>query len=332
MPRATWRRSVASASWQARSCSSASGSRSSARATSASGACRSSSTTSSRSRAWRPSSQARARSAGSWSVAGRWSSIGPTSCRAPRRSRWLRSGGMCRITRSATIHPLRASGRPAPVTLVDMVGWSGAVCPHAAQAAAVRWDMVTSRRTAAEQPGGTARAAAEQFRLLVESVRDYAIFLLDREGGVASWNGGAERIKGSTPAEILGEHFSRFYTPEDVAAGKPARALATAVREGRFEARGWRGRKDGSRLFAPLNPNALPDEQGRLTGFAKITQDVTAEREAEQTLRERERQLEQAQSVARLGSFEWDLASDQVSGSPELSRILGLAHAPLATT
>src|SRR5919197_4843769 len=103
----------------------------------------------------------------------------------------------------------------SPVTVVDMVGWSGAVCPHAAQAAAVRWDMVTSRRTAAEQPGGTARAAAEQFRLLVESVRDYAIFLLDPEGRVASWNAGAERIKGYTTAEILGEHFSRFYTPED---------------------------------------------------------------------------------------------------------------------
>ncbi|HYY80522.1 MAG TPA: PAS domain S-box protein, partial [Actinomycetes bacterium] len=191
---------------------------------------------------------------------------------------------------------------------------------------------MTSRRTAAEQPGGTARAAAEQFRLLVESVRDYAIFLLDPEGRVASWNAGAERIKGYTTAEILGEHFSRFYTPEDVAAGKPARALATAVREGRFEARGWRVRKDGSRFYAHVTLNALHDEQGRLTGFAKITQDVTAEREAEQTLRERERQLEQAQSVARLGSFEWDLASDQVSGSPELSRILGLAHAPLATT
>src|SRR5919197_1312583 len=148
----------------------------------------------------------------------------------------------------------------------------------------------------------------------------------------ASPNAGAERIKGYPTAEILGEHFSRFYTPEDVAAGKPARALATAVREGRFEARGWRIRKDGSRFYAHVTLNALHDEQGRLTGFAKITQDVTAEREAEQTLRERERQLEQAQSVARLGSFEWDLASDQVSGSPELSRILGLAHAPLATT
>jgi PAS domain S-box-containing protein len=192
--------------------------------------------------------------------------------------------------------------------------------------------MVTSRRTAAEQPGGTARAAAEQFRLLVEGVRDYAIFLLDPDGRVASWNAGAERIKGYTAAEILGEHFSRFYTPEDVAAGKPARALATAESEGRFEVRGWRVRKDGTRFYAHVTISALHDERGRLTGFAKITQDVTAEREAEQTLRERERQLEQAQAVARLGSFEWDLASGRVSWSPELSRIFGLAQAPFPAT
>jgi PAS domain S-box-containing protein len=167
-------------------------------------------------------------------------------------------------------------------------------------------------------------ASADQFRLLVEAVRDYAIFLLDPTGRVVSWNAGAERIKGYTAEEILGQEFTRFYEPDDIAAGLPARMLARAAREGRFQGRGWRVRKDGRRFYAHVTLTALFDPSGQLIGYAKITQDVTAEREAEQARRDREYQLAEAQAVARLGSFEWSLASNQVTWSPELYRILGV--------
>jgi PAS domain S-box-containing protein len=167
-------------------------------------------------------------------------------------------------------------------------------------------------------------ASADQFRLLVEAVKDYAIFLLDPDGRVISWNAGAERIKGYTAEEILGQHFTRFYEPDDIAAGLPTRMLARAAAEGRSQGRGWRVRKDGGRFYAKVTLTALYDAQGQLSGYAKITQDVTEELEAERTRRDREFQLAQAQAVAQLGSFEWGLAGDQVTWSPELCRILGL--------
>jgi PAS domain S-box-containing protein len=167
-------------------------------------------------------------------------------------------------------------------------------------------------------------ASDQQFRLLVEAVKDYAIFLLDPQGRVVSWNAGAERIKGYKADEILGQEFTRFYEPDDIAAGLPATMLARAAREGRAQGRGWRVRKDGRRFYAHVTITALFDGQGRLIGYAKITQDVTAELEAERARRDREYQLAQAQAVARLGSFEWELASGEVAWSPELCRILGL--------
>jgi PAS domain S-box-containing protein len=167
-------------------------------------------------------------------------------------------------------------------------------------------------------------ASADQFRLLVEAVRDYAIFLLDPGGRVVSWNAGAERIKGYTAEEILGQEFTRFYEPDDIAAGLPARMLARAAQEGRFQGRGWRVRKDGRRFYAQVTITALFNPEGQLVGFAKITQDVTAELEAEQARRDREYQLAEAQAVAKLGSFEWSLASGQMTWSPELYRILGV--------
>jgi PAS domain S-box-containing protein len=173
---------------------------------------------------------------------------------------------------------------------------------------------------------GSVEVAAEQFRLLVDRVSEYAIFLLDPDGRVASWNAGAERIKGYKAAEILGKHLSHFYPPEDAAAGKADEALANAARDGRFQGGGWRIRKDGGRFYARVTITALLDEQGRLRGFAKITQDVTAEREAERVLHEREHQLAEAQAIAKLGSFEWDLATDRVTWSAELGRIYGLDH------
>jgi PAS domain S-box-containing protein len=167
-------------------------------------------------------------------------------------------------------------------------------------------------------------ASDDQFRLLVEAVKDYAIFLLDPQGRVVSWNAGAERIKGYRADEILGQEFSRFYEPDDIAAGLPATMLARAARDGRIQERGWRVRKDGGRFYAQVTITALFDGQGELVGYAKITQDVTAELEAEQASRDREYQLAEAQAVARLGSFEWELASGEVTWSPELCRILGL--------
>ncbi|HYN87054.1 MAG TPA: PAS domain-containing sensor histidine kinase [Ardenticatenaceae bacterium] len=126
-------------------------------------------------------------------------------------------------------------------------------------------------------------SSEERFRLLVESVQDYAIFMLDPAGTVVSWNGGAERIKGYSAAEIVGSHFSRFYTPEDVAAGMPRLVLTRAAAEGRFESEGWRVRKDGSRFWANVIITAVYDPGGSLRGFAKVTRDMTERRRAEET-------------------------------------------------
>jgi len=119
---------------------------------------------------------------------------------------------------------------------------------------------------------------------MVESVVDYAIFMLDAGGRVATWNAGAERIKGYTTGEIAGQHFSRFYPREDVEAGKPERALDIAAREGRYEEEGWRVRKDGAAFWASVVINAVHDDTGRLLGFAKVTRDLTERKRAEAEL------------------------------------------------
>jgi PAS domain S-box-containing protein len=131
----------------------------------------------------------------------------------------------------------------------------------------------------------------EQFRLLVSSVTDYAIYLLDNAGRVSSWNAGAERIKGYAADEVLGRHFSLFYSAEDRAAGKPEHALVAAAREGRFQGEGWRLRKDGSRFWAEVVITALHDATGAQKGFAKVTRDITARHLAEERLRESERRF-----------------------------------------
>ena len=115
----------------------------------------------------------------------------------------------------------------------------------------------------------------DRFFLLIEAVQDYAIFMLDPAGNVASWNRGAQRIKGYSHDEIIGRHFSTFYTEEDIAAGKPARELATAAAEGRVEDEGWRVRRDGSRFWANVTISAVRDASGALLGFAKVTRDMT---------------------------------------------------------
>jgi len=129
------------------------------------------------------------------------------------------------------------------------------------------------------------RRSEERFRLLVDAVQDYAIFMLDVQGHVSSWNSGAERIKGYGVTEIIGKHFSVFYPEEDVRSGKPQRELEIAAREGRLEDEGWRIRKDGSRFWANVNITALRDEAGRLVGFGKVTRDFTERIRTNEALR-----------------------------------------------
>jgi PAS domain S-box-containing protein len=129
------------------------------------------------------------------------------------------------------------------------------------------------------------RGSEEQFRLLVNGVKDYAIFMLDPTGHVVSWNTGAERIKGYAAPEILGRHFSIFYPKEDIEAGKPAKELESAAKNGRHEDEGWRIRKDGSRFWANVVISALRDESGNLRGFAKISRDATQQKRDEEKFR-----------------------------------------------
>ncbi|MBE8521288.1 PAS domain S-box protein [Amycolatopsis sp. H6(2020)] len=169
---------------------------------------------------------------------------------------------------------------------------------------------VTERRAAE----AALRESEERFRLLVQSVQDYAIFMLDTGGRIASWNAGAERIKGYAAEEIIGQHFSVFYPADDVAAGKPAWELEVAVAEGRLEDEGWRVRKDGTRFWANVVITALYDEQGRLHGFGKVTRDMTERRNAERALRERRRlvgHLVEAQEVERR-RIAWDVHDESI--------------------
>ncbi|MCW3022770.1 MAG: sensor histidine kinase [Conexibacter sp.] len=138
---------------------------------------------------------------------------------------------------------------------------------------------------------GTEEHRAHQLALLVESVHDYAIFLVDPEGTIVTWNPGAEHLKGYTADEAIGSHFSMFYTDEDRAIGHPAAELEVAARTGRYEEEGWRIRKDGSRFWANIVLTAVRDPAGGLRGFAKVTRDLTARRAAEAALRQANERL-----------------------------------------
>ncbi len=151
-----------------------------------------------------------------------------------------------------------------------------------------RAEAAGGRRTPGEWPH-----SEEAYRLLLRNVRDYAIFLLDPRGRIATWNAGAEHIKGYRAEEIIGRHFSVFYPPEDVAAGKTELELQVAAAEGRFEDEGWRLRKDGSRFWANVVITALRDSEGRLRGFAKVTRDLSERKRAEDELRRLHAELEE---------------------------------------
>jgi PAS domain S-box-containing protein len=159
---------------------------------------------------------------------------------------------------------------------------------------------LTVRRLAEEQTRAKAleleqanRQLAE-YRRLVTSVRDYAIFMLDPAGHILSWNAGARRLKGYEPEEIIGRHFSVFYSAEDRARNHPSYELEVAVREGRYEEEGWRIRKDGTRFWAQVTITAVRDEEGRLTGFAKVTRDLSERKRSEEALEQVVRDLRRA--------------------------------------
>nr|WP_319938061.1 PAS domain S-box protein [Sphingomonas sp. S2-65] len=181
---------------------------------------------------------------------------------------------------------------------------------------------LTERRATEEE----LRRSEERFRLLVQSVSDYAIYMLDPEGHVASWNAGAERFKGYTADDILGAHFSRFYTDEDRATDLPGRALATARSQGRFEAEGWRVRKDGTRFWASVVIDTVRDSSGSFIGFAKITRDLTERRQSQLALDQAREALFQAQKMEAIGKLTGGVAHDfnnllaAIIGSLDLAR------------
>ena len=164
----------------------------------------------------------------------------------------------------------------------------------------------TERRTAQE----ALRESERQLRLFVAGVTDYALFMLDPNGIVTTWNAGAQRIKGYTADEIVGQHFSRFYTERDRAAGLPARALFTAANERRFEAEAWRVRKDGTMFWANVVIDPIYDETGALMGFAKITRDITERRKAQVALQEAQAERSHAMKMDALGQLTGGVAHD----------------------
>jgi PAS domain S-box-containing protein len=165
---------------------------------------------------------------------------------------------------------------------------------------------LTDRKMAEE----TLKQSEQQFRLLVQSVTDYAIYMLAPDGRLTNWNPGAQRIKGYRPEEVIGQHFSIFYTPEDREAGEPQRALETATREGRFENKAWRVRKDGTRFYAHVVVDPIWGETGTLLGFAKITRDITEATLAQQDLERTREALFQAQKMQAIGQLSGGIAHD----------------------
>ncbi|WP_342115357.1 hybrid sensor histidine kinase/response regulator [Pseudoduganella sp. OTU4001] len=171
--------------------------------------------------------------------------------------------------------------------------------------AKVSRDITESRRVL-----DALRESEQRFRLLVQGVTDYAIYMLSPEGLITNWNLGAERIKGYALDEVLGTHYRRFFTEEDRLDGAPERALVIAAREGRYESEGWRVRRDGTRFWAHAVVDALYDEHGKLVGFAKVTRDNTEKRLAAESLEQARNALFQAQKMESIGQLTGGVAHD----------------------
>jgi PAS domain S-box-containing protein len=186
--------------------------------------------------------------------------------------------------------------------------------------------VVMRDRTERKRIDEELRNSQEQFRVLVQGVADYAIYMLDPGGHVTSWNSGAERIKGYAPDEVIGRHYSAFFTAEDVARGEPMTNLAAVAREGRIETEGWRQRKDGSRFWAHVVIDRITDDAGDLIGFAKVTRDVTERRASALALEEAREALFQSQKLEAIGQLTGGVAHDfnnllmAVQGNLELMR------------
>jgi len=210
----------------------------------------------------------------------------------------------------------RSAALQARVRLARLTAWTGVLVALALASLA---SVLVGRGMAGR------RVAEERLRLLVGSVRDYAIYMVDPAGYVGSWNAGAERIKGYAPAEILGQHFARFFTPEDVAAGRPAAVLHAAATEERYEEENWRVRKDGSRFWADVVITALRDDRGKLLGFAKVTRDLTERRRAEQALRASEERFRILAATANDAILSADRHGNITYFNPGAERIFGFA-------
>jgi len=165
---------------------------------------------------------------------------------------------------------------------------------------------LTERKLAEE----SLKQSEQQFRLLVQSVTDYAIYMLDPTGIITNWNAGAQRIKGYRPDEVIGQHYSVFFTEEDRQRGAPQRGLAAALRDGRFESQGWRVRKNGSRFWANVVVDPIRSESGVLLGFAKVTRDITESVEAQRALEKAREALFQSQKMESLGRLTGGIAHD----------------------
>ena len=170
-----------------------------------------------------------------------------------------------------------------------------------------------------DRPRAIPDAQDDLYRLLVDSIRDYAVFVLDPEGRILTWNPGAQALKGYAKEEILGRHFSKFYLPEAVQSGWPERELALAVKEGRFADEGWRVRKDGTSFWASVIITPLRADDGKISGFAKVTQDMTERRQSEERvqalnreLRQRVSQLDESRRVIELRTLELQKLSAQL--------------------
>jgi PAS domain S-box-containing protein len=174
----------------------------------------------------------------------------------------------------------------------------------------IGYAKITRDITERQQALADLRASESQFRMLVSGVTDYALYMLTPAGVVANWNAGGLRIKGYAAGEIIGQHFSRFYTAEDQAAGKPARALKIAEETGHYEEEGWRVRKDGSFFWASVVIDPIREADGQLVGFAKITRDISERREAQQKLEQIQRQLAESQKMDALGQLTGGVAHD----------------------
>ena len=208
----------------------------------------------------------------------------------------------------------------ALLTIEAIYGKKGAVAGFAA---------TVGDRAAQRQSEAAIADSEQQLRMLLQGVVDYAIYLLDPRGYISSWNIGGERIKGYTAAEIIGQHFSRFYTETDRAAGEPQRGLAIAAREGRYERSGWRVRKDGTQFWAGVVIDRILDPEGELAGFAKVTRDLTEQKRTEEALEQTRVALAHAQKMEAVGQLTGGVAHDFNNLLTDITNGLDLLSGPV---